>query len=83
MLTVWLNPNLPHLFLLQITGLINKTLSTFHNFAVDQAIATFILKNLIIVSLFGSLVFWFKRRWLLIALTIVDLFFFTRKAIFI
>ncbi|MEK7513295.1 MAG: hypothetical protein AAB430_01185 [Patescibacteria group bacterium] len=83
LLTVWLNPNLPHLFLLQITGLINKTLSTFHNFAVDQAIATFILKNLIIVSLFGSLVFWFKRRWLLIALTIVDLFFFTRSNLYL
>ncbi|MCX6816754.1 MAG: hypothetical protein NTZ93_02735 [Candidatus Beckwithbacteria bacterium] len=82
LLAVFINHALPHFILLKTADLIHKSLSTFHNLSVDWVIADFILKNFLIIGLFGSLTFWFKRKRIIIIMTVIDLFFFTRSNLY-
>lgn len=80
--TINFNPVLPHQFLTGLAGLINKTLSQFHTLDRDFQIAVMILNNLLLVCLLAGMALWRKNKPLLVFLTIVDLFIFTRSNVY-
>jgi len=82
-MAVIFNPGIPYQLLIRVAALINKSLSAFHNLETDRIIAGFILNNLMIIGLLTSLALFSKRKLIIILVTVIDLFLFTRSNLYL